>query len=181
MLDQLLLRQGQHADLSPPLDPWPGGPRRRGWRARGRAFLGSWEASLQMGGISLVPAYRMHSSGSVTRSHHVYLIVPGWRGAAHPSIVFWSQLHLAAANDRRLSPGLAGARLAHGSLVGLASPVEPPECAFILYMVVLSLNSAPAGSLISPHSAGFQESLLCHLPHASSPRLQEDCGEWAAS
>lgn len=50
----------------------------------------------------------------VTRSHHGYLMGPGCSGAAHPSIVCWSRLHLAASNDHRLSPGLAGAGLACG-------------------------------------------------------------------
>lgn len=49
-------------------------------------------------------------------------LLPGWRGAARPGGVRWSWFHLAAANDLRLSCGLAGARPASGSLAGLASP-----------------------------------------------------------
>lgn len=83
--------------------------------------------SVYAGGWQLARPCAQCSSSSVTRSRHVYLIEPasclaGWRGATLPGIASWSRLHQAAANDRRLSPGLAGAGLACGSLVRLASP-----------------------------------------------------------
>lgn len=83
VLDQLLLRQDQY-DLSPALGTWqgvqghwPGGPCSGVWRARGRAFLSIWEAFMLVGGgRQLAHPCIQHSSSSVTRSRHVYLIEP---------------------------------------------------------------------------------------------------------
>lgn len=68
VLDQLLLRQDQY-DLSPALGTWQG--------VRGRAFLSIWEASMPVGGgRQLAHPCIQHSSSSVIRSRHVYLIEP---------------------------------------------------------------------------------------------------------